>query len=453
MTQDARKYDSAVGGKVLRFEDLKQERNPETAELNESELQALLMAQLRVTGDWWLTTTAERAFDKLITDLPASLRDRVKSIRERIYVDATSWQGNAENLSTLPLVQDAVMHDRKLAIQYRRADQELVERTVDPLGLVAKSGTWYLYARTSEGFRSYRISRIEEAKVLAASSDRPTDFDLASSWRSSMEQFQGEVVQAVEARRRADAKRQEIERRAAQELEIATEVQARLFPQAVLPLKTLDYAGYCLQARQVGGDYYDYFDLEENQLNLVVGDIVGKGVAAALLMANLQAHLRGQYAIGIEQPQQLLQNVNQLFYENTPHHAYATFFWAEYDDKKRRLRYANCGHPPALLLRKDGVVERLESTATVLGLFEKWECSIEERQLSAGDILVLYTDGITESCNEMEDQFGESRLIDVLQRNRELPPQSLIAVIVEEVQQFCRREQQDDITLIVAKCR
>ncbi len=453
MKQDAQKQDSAVGGKVVRFEDLKQERGPEAAELDESELQALLMAQLRVTGDLWLTTTAERALDKLVAELPPSLRDRAASIRERIYVDATGWRGTTENLSALPVVQDAVMHDRKLAIQYRRADQALVERTVDPLGLVAKSGTWYLYAGTSEGFRSYRVSRIEEAKILDIPSVRPVDFDLPTNWKSSMERFQGEIIQAVEAQRHADAKRQEIERRAAQELEIAKEVQARLFPQTLVPMRTLEYAGMCCQARHVGGDYYDFLDLEEERLGLVVGDIVGKGIAAALLMVNLQANLRSQYALGIEDPAVLLQGVNQLFYENTPHSAYATLFFAEYDDRERRLRYANCGHPSALLLHCDGTVERLASTATVLGLFEEWRCEIESRQLQPGDTLVLYTDGITESCNETEEEFGEARLIEILERHRQLPVQELLAAIVEEVHRFCLQEQQDDITLIVARCR
>jgi catechol 2,3-dioxygenase-like lactoylglutathione lyase family enzyme len=133
----------------------------------------------------------------------------------------------------------------------------------------------------------------------------------------------------------------EAQRRAAEELEIAKQVQARLFPQMLQPLSTLDYAGICLQARKVGGDYYDFLDLGLGRLGLVIADISGKGIAAALLMANLQANLRSQCAIALDQPQRFLQSVNQLFCENTEDGAYATLFFAEYDDHARRLRYAN----------------------------------------------------------------------------------------------------------------
>ena len=159
-------------------------------------------------------------------------------------------------------------------------------------------------------------------------------------------------------------------------------MQARLFPQTLPPLTTLEYAGICIQARQVGGDYYDFLDLGRERLGLVIGDIAGKGIAAALLMANLQANLRSQCAIALDQPQRFLRSVNQLFFENTTESAYATLFFAEYDDQARRLRYANCGHLCALLLRSDNTLERLDSTATVLGLFKEWDCSIGERQLS-----------------------------------------------------------------------
>jgi catechol 2,3-dioxygenase-like lactoylglutathione lyase family enzyme len=126
-----------------------------------------------------------------------------------------------------------------------------------------------------------------------------------------------EESRAVEEQRRAAAVRLESERRAAQELEIARQVQTRLFPQTLPHLVTLDYSGLCIQARQVGGDYYDFLDLGKDRLGLVVGDISGKGIAAALLMANLQANLRSQCAIATDQPQRFLQLVNRLFYENS----------------------------------------------------------------------------------------------------------------------------------------
>ena len=208
-----------------------------------------------------------------------------------------------------------------------------------------------------------------------------------------------------------------------------------------------------MQAREVGGDYYDFLNLGKARLGLVIGDTSGKGIGAALLMANLQANLRSQSAIALEQPQRFLQSVNQLFCENTTESAYATLFFAEYDDPTRRLRYANCGHYSPLLLRCDDALERLESTGTVLGLFQKWDCSVEERQLFPGDILAFYTDGISEAFNVAEEEFGEQRLIESLRRHRGLPAQALLTSIVDEVQQFSSgREQHDDITLVVAKC-
>ena len=260
-----------------------------------------------------------------------------------------------------------------------------------------------------------------------------------------------EVTHAVEAQRKAIAEKIETERRAAQELDIAKQVQARLFPQTLPSLKTLEYAGICRQARQVGGDYYDFLDLGSERVGFVIGDISGKGIAAALLMANLQANLRSQSAIAVDQPQRLLRSVNQLFCENTTDGAFATLFFAEYDDATRRLRYANCGHLAALLLRRDGSIERLESTATILGVFKRWDCEISETQVSPGDILALYTDGITESFNDAGEEFGEERLAAALCLDRTLSSDELLHTIVDKVRQFSPREQHDDITLIIAK--
>jgi serine phosphatase RsbU (regulator of sigma subunit)/catechol 2,3-dioxygenase-like lactoylglutathione lyase family enzyme len=260
-----------------------------------------------------------------------------------------------------------------------------------------------------------------------------------------------EVTHEVEAQRRAFQERLEHERRIAQEMEIAKQVQSRLFPQNLPKLSTLDYAGICHQARQVGGDYYDFLKLGNNRLGLVIGDISGKGIAAALLMANLQANLRSQCAAIADHPQQLLRAVNQLFCENTPNGSFATLFFAEYDDATRRLRYANCGHLSGLILRADGSLESLCSTATILGAFTDWDCEIGEYQLQPGDTFTLYTDGVTESFNRDLEEYGEERLIETLRRHRALPPCELLTAIVNEVRQFSPHEQHDDITLIAAR--
>jgi serine phosphatase RsbU (regulator of sigma subunit)/catechol 2,3-dioxygenase-like lactoylglutathione lyase family enzyme len=262
-----------------------------------------------------------------------------------------------------------------------------------------------------------------------------------------------ESTRQIEERRREIAERQEFERLVAQEIEIAKQVQARLFPQNLPALRTLDYAGICSQARAVGGEYYDFLNLGRGRIGLVIGDISGKGIAAALLMANLQASVRSQCAIALDHPEAFLQAVNRLFFDSTTDGAYATLFFAEYDDEARRLRYANCGHLPALLLRRDESVERLESTGTVLGLFEAWECAIRERAVEPGDVLALYTDGVTEAFGDADEEFGERRLIDAMKRHRELAPQAMLAAVVNDVRAFAPREQSDDITLIIARCK
>jgi serine phosphatase RsbU (regulator of sigma subunit)/uncharacterized glyoxalase superfamily protein PhnB len=260
-------------------------------------------------------------------------------------------------------------------------------------------------------------------------------------------------VRELEAERRAAAEKLEAERRTAQELEIAKQVQAKLFPQKIPQFKTLDYAGLCIQAREVGGDYYDFLTLSEDRLGLIIGDTSGKGIGAALLMANLQANIRSQSAMALDHPQRFLRSVNQIFYENTTSAAYATLFLAEYDDRARGFRYVNCGHYAPMLLRADDTLERLCSTSTVLGLFEQWNCDVEQRQLCTGDVLALYTDGVTEAFDDAGEEFGEERLIETLRHNRERSSEHIIGAIVEDVRRFSPGEQHDDITLIVAKCR
>ena len=262
-----------------------------------------------------------------------------------------------------------------------------------------------------------------------------------------------EVSRAIEQRRRTIAAKLESERRAAHELEIAKQVQARLFPQVMPAVSTLEYAGICIQAREVGGDYYDFLGLGPGHLGFALADIAGKGIAAALIMANLQANLRTQSTIAWLEPQRFLQSVNDLFYENTAESVYASLFFGIYDDQTRSLRYANCGHLCALLLRDDGELERLDSTCTVMGLFREWNCSLAECSLFAGDTLALYTDGVTESFNDDGEEFGERRLIDALRQYCKLPPQEMVNSIVNEVRRFSSREQHDDITLMIARGR
>ncbi len=183
----------------------------------------------------------------------------------------------------------------------------------------------------------------------------------------------------------------------------------------------------------------------------MIADVAGKGIAAALLMANLQANLRSQFALALEQPQRMLQKVNRLFCDNTPAGSFATMFFGDYDDSSGFLRYVNCGHLCALLLRSDGSLDRLESTSTVLGIFKTWECTVGQSTLRRGDLLALYTDGVTESMNHDFEEYGEDRLVESLRRHRHHPPHSLLTSIVSDVRAFSPAEQHDDITLIIAK--
>ncbi len=262
-----------------------------------------------------------------------------------------------------------------------------------------------------------------------------------------------ELTRGVETGRRALIQARESERRAAQELAIAKQVQSRLFPQIHPELRTLEYAGVCAQARVVGGDYFDFLDLGQDRVSFVIADVSGKGIASALLMANLQANLRSQYMSTVDHPQSLLRSVNRRFFENTDDNAFASLLLATYDDNQRRLYYVNCGHLSGLLLRRDDSIKRLDPTATVLGLFEDWDCLVEACDVAAGDTLALYTDGITEASNDLGEEFGEQRLIEALRRTRELSPAASLNAVRWEVEQFNRQEQHDDITLIIARGR
>jgi predicted DNA-binding transcriptional regulator YafY len=173
--------------------------------LDEVELRALLMSQPRIIGDTRLAAAAERALGKLMAAMPGGMREQAASIRQRLYVDTSAWRGTSEDLALLPVVQDAVTHDRKLRITYQKPRGEQSVRVVDPLGLVAKGSTWYLVAQTSAGLRTFRVSRIQAAKVLEKACVRPAHFDLGEHWRASTERFR-EGWQKVEVTLRLNEK-------------------------------------------------------------------------------------------------------------------------------------------------------------------------------------------------------------------------------------------------------
>ena len=249
------------------------------------------------------------------------------------------------------------------------------------------------------------------------------------------------------------AERLDAQRMAQREMAIGRQVQRRLFPQTRPPMRTLEYAGDCTQAREVGGDYYDFLTPAEGRLALVIADTSGKGIGAALLMAHLQANLRAQYRSAPGDLPGLLAVVNREFHENSGDHQYATLVLVEYTDEGRQLRVANCGHFPAFILHADGRTQPLSSTATVVGLFPVWQAHIDTYTLSPGDQVLLYTDGVIEARNQTGEEFGTERLLEIVHAQADRPVEAVVASVQEAVRTFCAGPPEDDVTVVLARVR
>ncbi len=260
------------------------------------------------------------------------------------------------------------------------------------------------------------------------------------------------------------------------ELAIAQEVQAQLYPKLITQLETLEVHGFCRPARTVSGDYYDFLALNSDRLMLAVGDISGKGISAALLMATIHSAVRA-YTIedvpvlrepatrgaglmlasesrGADaSPATLLALLNHQLYESTPDAKYATLLLGIYDGTTRRLTYANGGHLPPILISEDGTSQLLSCGGTVVGLFDNLSFPEATVQLHAGDVLVTYSDGVTEPENDY-GEFGEERLIELVRDNRHLPLERITEIVTAAVQDWIgENEQPDDITLVLARAR
>lgn len=277
---------------------------------------------------------------------------------------------------------------------------------------------------------------------------------LAASFNQMTEYVQSLVKERVEKER--------LER----ELEIAKEVQEQLFPRQLPKMEKIDLAGLCLPARMVSGDYYDFLPFGAHRLGLAVADICGKGISAALLMANLQATLRSN-VIRLSQGEgnsvennyselpvaNVMRLLNQQIYNYTSANKFASFFYAVYDELQQTLTYCNAGHNPPLYFNGDEA-KRLTIGGTVVGILPNAVFEQETIHLNSGDVVLAYTDGIIESVNEYGEEFGEERLIQLVQRNRGLSAQELQQVIVTEVLSWTYEEERnDDMTLIIAGIR
>jgi sigma-B regulation protein RsbU (phosphoserine phosphatase) len=239
--------------------------------------------------------------------------------------------------------------------------------------------------------------------------------------------------------------------RMSREIEIAKEVQEQLFPQNYPKIPGLDIAGFCRPAAGVGGDYYDFLSLKSGGLGVAIGDISGKGVPAALLMAGLQASLRGQTLAGATDLAALMENVNLLLVDASPANRYATFFYGQYDPKQRLLRYVNAGHNAPMLFR-GGEVIRLAEGGPVVGLLYPAPFQEAQRELRPGDLLVGFTDGISECMNEADEEWGEARLMQAVAGCADLPAREIIGRLMAAADAFADgARQHDDMTLVVVK--
>ena len=245
------------------------------------------------------------------------------------------------------------------------------------------------------------------------------------------------------------------------ELEIAREVQERLFPQTLPKVAGVEMAARCRPAQAVGGDYYDFIDVRDgsaqgsDRLGIAIGDVSGKGMSAALLMASLHASLRAQVLRGAGDLGAKMANVNRLLYDASASNHYATFFYAELDCASRTLHYVNGGHnPPAVLRREDGAwrVFRLGDGGPVVGLLAGAAYAQQVFRLLPGDLLLAFTDGISEAMNTSDDEWGEERLIAEAQAHADLSAAELLARLFGAADTFAAgASQHDDMTIVLLR--
>jgi len=242
------------------------------------------------------------------------------------------------------------------------------------------------------------------------------------------------------------------------ELKIARKIQEKLLPHEVPDVPGFEITGTSLPSQQVGGDYFDFLDMGEGKLGIAIGDVSGKGIPAALLMSNLQASLHAQQARSGDVAE-VVSRINDLLVRSTDANMFATFFYGILDREKLRFTSTNAGHNPPLLFRHSGDIERLESNGLLIGFMAKQIYSQHTVTLKPGDVLVLFTDGITEAVdigltNVADNLFGEERLIQVIKSHLLDSARSIQSAILKAIANFTGNSlQSDDITLVVIKCR
>jgi phosphoserine phosphatase RsbU/P len=245
------------------------------------------------------------------------------------------------------------------------------------------------------------------------------------------------------------------------EIEIARQVQEQLYPKVAPALKSMRVTGLCHPARMVSGDYYDYQNLSDHQLAIAIGDVAGKGISAALLMATIQAALRMDLRAALENPAltngfafstaRLVSDLNQQLYATTSPEKFATFCFALYDEATGVVTYTNAGHPPPILIRA-GAATQLDVNGTVVGAFPFSKYGESKVEMQSGDLLVWYTDGITEPENAYGEMFGEERLIELVAKNSDRAEKQIIETVMDSVRQWTASpELSDDMTVVLAR--
>jgi sigma-B regulation protein RsbU (phosphoserine phosphatase) len=274
------------------------------------------------------------------------------------------------------------------------------------------------------------------------------------------------------------------EERIRRELDMAAQTQRRLFPAEAPRSDAAELAGVCVPARGVGGDYYDFLKFDNRQLGVAVADVAGKGISAALVMSIVQASLRSQAELVRDRPTDLAATMNRLLYSSTYPHDYATFFFAVFDEPTRRLTYVNAGHNPPLVIRaahdiggsaagrglltvgggatatavasvapNDRITE-LTTGGPVIGLFDFGEYEQETVQLQSGDLVVAYTDGVTEALSPAGEEFGEARLRETLLANFSSSAGAINRAVIDALHEWCQvAPQHDDLTLVILKVK
>ena len=356
---------------------------------------------------------------------------------------------------------------RRLAVEDPREARRVFLQLLDSggsaldhfLGRISSPTDSRLRQLVSNAFRSQR-DRERLAPHLIAWQEIETDefthraiagalagLDARSAAQTALAQ---EVARLTTAIGREMAQRERLNR----ELEIAREVQEHLLPQRLPSVPGLDYCGRCRPALEVGGDYFDFLELPEGRLGIAIGDVSGKGIGAALMMASLQASLRAQASVGHDLAE-LMKRVNNLVYKASSANHYATAFYAEYDPRSCQLSYVNAGHNPPAILRKSAAmcqVFRLETGGPVIGLLQQSSYEQASFPVKPGDLIVLFTDGVSESMNAHNEEWGENKLIEFARTCHGAPAFEAMTRILSAAEAFAAgAPQHDDMTLVVLR--